>query len=166
MKHAHSFPFGLDPVSVSAIRRQHPQDVTKHTGPQATTPSNCVTVWERRALWMRGHHAQNPLPNLSCCQVTSWDRQLSHTHRAGLCCKKKMLPLLTGWFWSVVQQDPKLLHHSGNCHCDFSSCASAWSLCTSGCFSSVLFIPISHRHCSFWEMGLLFSINREKCLPG
>lgn len=37
--------------------------------------------------------------------------------RAGLCCKKKRLPLLLWCLWSVIQQEPKLLYHTGNCLC-------------------------------------------------
>lgn len=63
--------------------------------------------------------------------------------RAGLCCKKKRLPLLLWCLWSVIQQEPKLLYHTGNCICCVfsSTCLNLISLD----FRQLLFSPF-HLH--------------------
>lgn len=86
---------------------------------------------------------RTPCPAWAPAQMTSWNRRLSRTIRAGLCCKKKMLPLLLQCLRSLIQQEPKLLCYTGNCHLfGFSStCLSLISLD----LRQLLFSPIHPR---------------------
>ena len=156
-KHAHLHPFFesdsiqlLHPVSASAIRKQHLQDVTvcratsRVPSSVSTTASKCVTGQERTALWMRGHHAQDHLPKLiSCADDLLKQAAFSYCAEQGYVARRRCCSCFLWHSWALIQQESTLLYHTGNCClCDFSStCLSLISLH----LRQLLFSPV-HPH--------------------